>query len=68
MDSESQITWALAQIRENGKQLLGEAGFPDEAESLDQEMVGAASEAVIAHLKEQGDQYSKAIDQGLITA
>ena len=68
IDSESQITWALAQIRENGQQLLEEAGFPDEARSLDPEMVGAASDAVIAHLKEEGDLHSKAIDQGLITA
>ncbi len=67
-DIESQITWGLAQIRDNGQQLLSEAGFPDEAESLDQEMVRAASEAIIAHLEEEGDIMSKAIDQGLIEA
>jgi len=68
MDMESQITWGLAQIRENGQQLLEEAGFPDEAGSLDQEMVGAAADAVIAHLEEEGDQRSRAIEQGLIAA
>ena len=68
MDTESQITWALAQIRENGQQLLADAGFPDEASSLDQEMVGAASEAVIAHLEEEGDLRPRAIEQGLIAA
>ncbi len=67
-DIESQITWALTQIRENGQQLLAEAGFPDEANSLDQEMVGAASEAVIAHLEEEGDLLPRAIEQGLIAA
>ncbi len=67
-DIESQITWALAQIRENGQQLLADAGFPDEASSLDQEMVGAASEAVIAHLEEEGDLRPRAIEQGLIAA
>ncbi len=67
-DTESQISWALGQIRENGQQLLAEAGFPDEAKSLDQEMVAAASEAIIARLEEEGDQISKAIDQGLIAA
>ena len=67
-DIESQITWALAQIRENGQQLLAEAGFPNEASSLDQEMVGAASEAVIAHLEEEGDLRPRAIEQGLIAA
>ena len=67
-DTESQISWALTQIRENGQQLIAEAGFPDEAKSLDQEMVGAASAAVIAHLEEQSGQLSIAIDQGLIAA
>ena len=67
-DIDSQITWALAQIRENGQQLLADAGFPDEASSLDQEMVGVASEAVIAHLEEEGDLLPRAIEQGLIAA
>ncbi len=67
-DIESQITWALAQIRENGQQLLADAGFPNEASSLDQEMVGAASEAVITHLEEEGDLRPRAIEQGLIAA
>ena len=67
-DTESQISWALAQIRENGEQLLAEAGFPDEAKLLDQEMVGVAAEAIVARLEEEGDTLSKAIDQGLITA
>ena len=67
-DTESQITWALAQIRENGQQLLADAGFPDEASSLDQEMVGVASESVIAHLEEEGDLLPRAIEQGLIVA
>ncbi|MFB3098096.1 MAG: hypothetical protein ACE1ZZ_05435 [Dehalococcoidia bacterium] len=67
-DIESQITWALAQIRENGQQLLADAGFPNEASSLDQEMVGVASEAVIAHLEEEGDLRPRAIEQGLIAA
>ena len=66
--TESQITWALAQIRENGQQLLADAGFPDEASSLDQEMVGVASESVIAHLEEEGDLLPRAIEQGLIAA
>ena len=48
--------------------MLSEAGFPDAAKALDQEMVGAASEAIIAHLEEQGDLIAKAIDEGLIAA
>lgn len=65
---ESQISWSLGQIRENGQQLLADAGFPDAAKTLDQEMVGAASEAIVARLQEEGDLLSKAIDQGLIAA
>ena len=67
-DIESQITWALAQRRGNGQQLLADAGFPNEASSLDQEMVGVASESVIAHLEEEGDLLPRAIEQGLIAA
>ena len=67
-DSEGQISWGLAQIRENGQQLLAEAGFPDEAKSLDHEMVGSAAEAIIARLEEESDQISKAVNQGLIEA
>ena len=68
VDSESQISWSLAQIRETGQQLLAEAGYPDEAASLDQEMVGAATEAIMAHLESEGDLRSRAIEQGLIAS
>ena len=67
-DTASQISWSLAQIREQGQQLLGEAGYPDEAASLDPERVGAATEAIMAHLEKEGDLRSKAIEQGLIAA
>jgi hypothetical protein len=68
VDTASQLSWSLTQIREQGQQLLAEAGYPDEVASLDQEMVGAALEAVIAHLEKEGDLRSKAIEQGLIVA
>jgi hypothetical protein len=66
VDSGAQITWALAQIREQGQQLLTDAGYPNEAASLDDELVGAATEAVLAHLEEQGGLRPRAIEQGLI--
>ena len=66
-DSEAQISWALTLIREQGQQLLKEAGYPAEAASLDAELVGAATEAVIAHLEKEGDLRSRAIELGLIT-
>ena len=67
-DIEGQVSWALGQIRDNAQEMLAEAGFPNEAKSLDQEMVGAASEAIIAHLEQEGDLISKAIGEGLIAA
>jgi hypothetical protein len=67
-DSAPQLTWALAHIREQGSQLLEEAGYPDQAAALDPEMVGAALDAVIAHLDQEGDLRSYAIAQGLIEA
>ncbi len=66
VDMAPQISWALTQIREQGQQLLEEAGYPDEAASLDEEMVGAALGAVMAHLEKEGDLRSQAIEQGLI--
>ena len=66
VDIESQVPWCLAKIREEGQQLLGEAGYPDEAASLDGEMIGAATKAIMAHLEKEGDLRSRAIEQGLI--
>ena len=68
VDSKSQISWSLAQIREQGQQLLVEAGYPDEAGLLDEEMVGVATEAILAHLESEGDLRSRAVEQGLIAS
>ena len=68
VDIGPQISWSLEQIREQGQQLLEGAGYPDDAASLDEEMVRAATEEVIAHLEKEGDLRSKAIDQELIGA
>jgi len=68
VDSAPQVAWALEQIREQGKQLLEEAGYPDAAGSLDEQMVRAATEAVMAHLEKEGDLRSNAISQELIAA
>jgi len=67
-DTESQIAWSLTQLRENGRQLLTDLGYLDEAGSLDQNLVNTAAEDVIIHLEKEGDVRSKAIDQGLIEA
>ena len=68
VDTAPQIAWSLEQIREQGQQLLEEAGYTDDAGSLDKEMVRAATEAVMAHLEREGDLRSKAVDQELIAA
>jgi hypothetical protein len=68
VDTTSQLAWSLAQVRQQISALLAEAGYPDEAASLDQEMVGAAVEAIVAHLEKEGDLRSKAIEQGLLAA
>ena len=48
------------------RQLLAEAGYPDEAAALDAEMIDAALEAVTAHLGQAGDLRTGAIAQGLL--
>ena len=65
---ESQLSWSLAQCREQVQPLLAEAGYSDEAGRLDSEMVRVALDAIVAHLEEEGDLRSRAIDLGLITA
>ena len=65
-DISSQVDWSINQINEQGKQLLSDAGLGAGAESWDQEMVAAATDAIKDHLKEEGDLRSKAIEQGLI--
>lgn len=65
-DIEGQIAWSLAQIKENGQELLAEAGFPEQAKLLDQELLGAASESIMARLQEEEGLLGKAIEQGLI--
>ena len=67
-DIEGQIAWSLAQIKENGQELLAEAGFPEQAKLLDQELLGAASESIMARLQEEEGLLGKAIEQGLIAA
>ena len=68
IESESQLTWALSQVREKGQKLLTEAGYPEAAASLDQSLVLAATQTVVDHLKQEGDVRSKGIELGVIEA
>ena len=64
-DIDSQISWALGQIKDQGQQLLEEAGY---SASLDAELIEAASKDILVHLEAQGDLRSIAIDQGVLAA
>lgn len=68
VDIESQVSWSLAQVRDKGQRLLEESGYFDEAASVDQEMLQAATDALAAHLETEGDLRSAAIGQGLLEA
>ena len=65
-DSELQLEWSLSQIREETQQLLEDAGYPEEATSIDSEMLNAATYAIEPHLKKQGDLRQQAIAQGVL--
>ena len=65
---QQQIAWGLAQIKDNGAEMLAEAGFPDAAKALNSDMIVQAGEAIKERLAEDPNLISKAIDQGLIAA
>ena len=67
-DIEGQIAWGMDQIKDNGAEMLAEAGFLDAAKALNLDMVAQAQEAIKERLAEDPKLISKAIDQGLITA
>ncbi len=62
-DTPTQISWSLAQIKDQGQQMLDEAGM---TASLDGDLIDAASEAIMAHLESEGDLRSTAINQGVL--
>jgi len=62
-----QVDWALEQIQFNGKALLEEAQHGEAAARLDPALVQTALNAIRAHLAQQGDLRSQAIEEKLIT-
>jgi hypothetical protein len=62
-----QVEWALAHIQHNGKALLEEAQHGEAAARLDPTMVQTALNTIRAHLAQQGDLRSQAIEEKLIT-
>ena len=68
VEIDSQISWALDQIRDSGQQLLSEAGYADAPASVDPEMVGEVTNDILFHLDSEGDLRSIAVERGLIDA
>ena len=66
VDTDSQLSWALDHVIENGEELLLAAGYPDEAPTIDQDLVKAATAAVKTHLETEGDVRAKGIQLGVI--
>ena len=68
VESQTQVAWALDHLKEQTQQLLSEAGYAEEADLVDPEMLVSVTEAIKAHLAEQGDMTPRAIAEGLVTA
>ena len=66
VETERQLAWALTQIRERGQEFLAEAGHAEAAATLDDELVGAALDAIMPHLEQEGDLRSLAVARGLV--
>jgi hypothetical protein len=62
-----QVEWAFAHIQHHGKALLEEAQHGDAAARLDPLMVQTAVTTMRAHLAQQGDLRSQAIEEKRIT-
>ena len=67
-ESAAQLEWSLAQVREQTATLLTEAGYDTAAASLDAELLQAATDAISAHLSQEGDLMSEAVSKALIAA
>ena len=68
VESEDQVAWSLDQLREQTKAMLSDAGYADEAASVDQHLLDDTIEAIKSHLAQEGDLMPKAIEEGLIAA
>ena len=68
VESDAQVEWSLSQLREQTGNYLAEAGYAEAAANLDPELLGAAAEAIVAHLESEGDLRADAIARDLISA
>ena len=65
-DSEQQVSWSLNHIREETQKLLDQAGYPEEAKSINPQLLNTATSAIDAHLKKEGDLRPQAIALGAL--
>ena len=66
LDTDSQLSWALDHVIENGEELLSAAGYPDEAPTIEQGLVQEAAEPVKIQLEAEGDERAKGMQRGVI--
>ena len=64
---DQQLEWSLRHIREETKRLLKDAGYHEEAKSIDTDMLNAATGAINQHLKKEGDLRPQAIAEGALS-
>ena len=64
---EQQLEWSLRHVREETKHLLKDAGYHEEAKSIDTDMLNAATGAINQHLKKEGDLRPQAIAEGALS-
>jgi hypothetical protein len=68
VETACQLAWSLAHLRAHAQELLVDGGYPAAAAALDSALLAAASDAVHAHVEQEGDLRAHAIAQGLLVA
>ena len=64
---EQQLDWSLKHIQEETQHLLEDAGYHEEAKSIDPEMLQIATDALKEHLEKEGDLRPQAIAEGALS-
>ena len=64
---EQLLDWSLKHIQEETQHLLEDAGYHEEAKSIDQEMLKIATYALKEHLEKEGDLRPQAIAEGALS-
>ena len=64
---EQQLEWSLKHIQEETQHLLEDAGYHEEAKSIDPEMLKTATYALKEHLGKEGNLRPQAIAEGALS-